>query len=219
MANPVNEKGYQIMTTGKVVQTLGAANPRQVVGLMHWLNAPKGFSPGKNDDARQGYGIGSQIISKDKNIFTCLDCSEGKAVWMRTKGVVTHGSYDESAEPVEEKAEPAAEETIDELTEEDVRESIKKTTKAITDHEKEEKATHKKGEAADAPELETGIDLSDIAFEGLPYRKFIMESNGIQTLPELKEVIKAGTLTEKKHMNKARAKKIVDYLKLNSFIQ
>jgi len=80
--NKLLKEGYEVVVGGRALTILNRDLGHGIAGRKHTFNAPNDYTPGRYDDMSKGYHAGSYIINERKEVFLCVDETEGKANWI-----------------------------------------------------------------------------------------------------------------------------------------
>lgn len=221
------------MMAAPALQQLNREFGIQVVGVLCDFDAPEGFVPGQNDDGNKGYGVGSEIMTRDGRYFICRDGAPGKAVWIELmtgarqnvirsidltpeqieklmrEGQWTEGSFPErfkeeyEQKPTTERGNPASPD-VEEVEHSEGGQSVSKPQ--VPDNPN----------ILGLPYIPDAKDTSDEIPKDMPYRFFItdkMRGNGITSMFILRKLWREGKISELRYMNEKRIAAINEYLK------
>lgn len=80
--NKLLNEGYELVVGSRGFSIMNRDLGHGIAGKKHWFNAPKDYTPGKDDDLSKSFHKGSLIINERKEVFMCVDEAEGKANWI-----------------------------------------------------------------------------------------------------------------------------------------
>lgn len=80
--NKLLNEGYELVVGSRGFAVMNRDLGHGIAGKKHWFNAPKDYTPGKDDDLSKSFHKGSLIINERKEVFMCVDEAEGKANWI-----------------------------------------------------------------------------------------------------------------------------------------
>lgn len=80
--NKLLNEGYELVVGSRGFAVMNRDLGHGIAGKKHWFNAPKDYTPGKDDDLSKSFHKGSLIINERKEVFMCVDETEGKANWI-----------------------------------------------------------------------------------------------------------------------------------------
>ena len=82
---PTGADGEPLFTTDQYRLYVGHSSANRLVGVLDKIDAT--VPPDVNDDAGDGYSVGSQWVDTSAgDVFVCVDASVGAAVWEQTNG-------------------------------------------------------------------------------------------------------------------------------------
>lgn len=237
--NKLFEEGYEPVLGSRALSVLNRDLGHGIAGKKHTFDAPKDYTPGRNDDMSKGYHKGSLIINQRREVFMCVDEAEGQANWIilgSLEDMATKGSYvrsePEDVAPVAEAANgqpaqqppdqpPAPESPAEDQPEEPAQDpdpvgaTHDEAADPIEGEAEQTRQEHLTKDSSDEDLLmgaQSGPERGQSPIpDDMPWASMLKKA-GLEYIEDVQKAIDQGTLADKPWMNADRAASVKDWL-------
>lgn len=221
-------EGYAPVVGDRALTKMRRDHGHTMAARKHRFDAPGDYTPGKDDDLSNGYWPGSRMMNQHKEVFLCVDASEGKANWIRIGSLADNATENSFVNERTETAIPdngtQPDATSDTVVKKDVEEKqpgeLPPTENAPIEESSGDVATQTKPKDDGSPKgftmgASAGPKKGKTAIpEDMPWGKFL-EKNDLESIEEVQRKADNNELVDLKYLNEDRAADIADWLDEN----